>query len=273
VDHYRSVFQLSLFCWSLPKKRGPAAARNFGWRNARGKLIVFVDDDCLADERLAETYWRAFEKEDEGCVAFTGEIRVPVSAKPTDYENNVSLLQTAEFVTANCACSKKCLEKINGFDEAFETAWREDSDLYFRFLKESIPVKHVDEARVTHPVRRVPWGISLKEQQKSQYDALLYKKHPVLFRSRIFKQANWRYYGIILAAIVTFIGISLQNNLALLSGIIWLLLTLSFFVKRLHNTSRSMRHIGEMAVTSMIIPFLSVYWTIYGSIRYRTWYL
>src|SRR4051794_39381252 len=29
--------------------RGPAAARNVGWRAARGGIIAFTDDDCIPD--------------------------------------------------------------------------------------------------------------------------------------------------------------------------------------------------------------------------------
>src|SRR5437763_17126137 len=34
-------------CISLETKRGPAAARNAGWKNANGQLVLFTDDDCI----------------------------------------------------------------------------------------------------------------------------------------------------------------------------------------------------------------------------------
>src|SRR4051812_22121800 len=43
--------------FSLPTRRGPAAARNYGWLGASGKIIAFTDDDCLPDEHwLKELY-------------------------------------------------------------------------------------------------------------------------------------------------------------------------------------------------------------------------
>src|SRR4051794_34077626 len=42
--------------FSLPTKRGPAAARNAGWRSAKGALIVFTDDDCIPDDFFLRGY-------------------------------------------------------------------------------------------------------------------------------------------------------------------------------------------------------------------------
>jgi hypothetical protein len=53
----------------------------------------------------------------------------------------------------------------------------------------------------------------------------------------------------------------------------WFILTMDFARKRLHGTSHSPAHVTEMIVTSMLIPFLSVFWTIYGSIRFKTFFL
>ena len=67
---------------------------------------------------------------------------------------------------------------IGGFDERFPEAWREDSDLQFTLLEQGYTIKPAPQAVVTHPVRPAPWGVGLKMQRKSQFEALLYKKHP-----------------------------------------------------------------------------------------------
>src|SRR3569833_1014945 len=46
--------------YSLDSKRGPAAARNFGWRKALGKLILFTDDDCIPGPWWVRSYWLAY---------------------------------------------------------------------------------------------------------------------------------------------------------------------------------------------------------------------
>ncbi|MEO7001913.1 MAG: glycosyltransferase family 2 protein [Ktedonobacterales bacterium] len=74
---------------------------------------------------------------------------------------NVAQLAHAEFVTANCFYRRDALAEVGGFDECFEVAWREDSDLNFRLLQLGVRLIHVDTAVVTHPVRPAQWGISL----------------------------------------------------------------------------------------------------------------
>lgn len=69
-------------------------------------------------------------------------------------------------------------EKVEGFDERFKAAWREDSDLHFKFLEHNIPINKSEKAVVCHPERKASWGVSVSEQKKSLYNALLYKKHP-----------------------------------------------------------------------------------------------
>lgn len=256
----------------LPEKKGPAAARNFGWQHAAGSLIAFTDDDTLPDRNWISAFYSVYKQELE--IAFTGKVKVPISSTPTDYEKNTAGLETAEFVTANCCCSKAALMKTGGFDERFSMAWREDSDLEFKLLLGKIPIVHVPDAIIVHPVRKAFWGVSLKEQKKGMYNALLYKKFPRLYRKKIQPAPPWNYYIINLSILLLLVGVLTQTKwLALAASVSWLVLVCSFIVKRLKDTSRSFQHVAEMVFTSMVIPFLSVYWQIYGAVKYRVLFL
>jgi glycosyltransferase involved in cell wall biosynthesis len=256
----------------LDRKRGPAAARNLGWRASSGKLVAFTDDDCLPDPLWLQTIWEAYQQEE--LMVYSGRIIVPVPVRPTDYEWNIAQLEHARFVTANCVCTRAALERINGFDERFELAWREDSDLEFKFRQQQIPIQSLQEAIVVHPVRDAAWGVSLREQRKSMFNALLYKKFPQLYRSYIRQRPNWGYYVMILCFALMVLAIPLQaTTMGLAAMALWMLLVGGFIWKRLSHTSHEWPHVLEMVVTSMLIPFLSVYWNLYGAFRYKVLYL
>jgi glycosyltransferase involved in cell wall biosynthesis len=261
----------SLHFFPLPKKAGPAAARNMGWQFAESELVAFTDDDCIPDERWLSSLWNAWQKLEQKYVAFSGRTVVPLpSASPTDYERNIAQLEKAEFITANCACTKAALEKVGGLDEQFTMAWREDSDLQFKFIAASIPVLKIKDAIVTHPVRKAPWGVSIREEKKGMFNALLYKKYPHLYRTKIQSHPPWHYY-LIAFFLLLFIIAVLQKSLWLSVGsaACWFSLTTWFAMKRLAYTSHSIQHILEMFFTSAVIPVLSLYYRLYGAWKYK----
>jgi glycosyltransferase involved in cell wall biosynthesis len=268
VAEFQNNLSPTIILLSLPAKKGPAAARNCGWQNAKGFLIAFTDDDCLPAENWLESIWRHYKSEAE--VVFAGRVIVPVSNNPTDFELNTKGLETGEFVTANCICTKAALHAAGGFDEAFSSAWREDSDLHFKLIKLEIPIVKLNEAVVVHPVRKAPWGISILEQKKTLFNALLYKKHPDLYRQRIKSHPTWRYYLILLFFVVLSVALVFKFKIiSLVACTGWLVLTVAFIVKRLSVSKKTASHVFEMIVTSAVIPFLSIYWTLYGAKKYR----
>lgn len=271
VHAFRASFNnININYLSTDKKAGPAAARNKGWRAAKGALIAFTDDDCIADEQWLEVLLAVHHQHKHICQVFTGRTIVPLTGKPTDFEKNLSHLERAEFITANCACTRSALERVNGFDESFQMAWREDSDLHFKLLRMQIPIGKVNDAIIVHPVKNAKWGISLKEQKKALYNVLLYKKHPGLFRQRIKAQPSFHYYFAVVSLLsAAFAAIMHMNVVALLSLGVWLSITTRFFLERIKGTDHSFRHITEMAVTSALIPVLSVFWTLYGSLKFK----
>jgi glycosyltransferase involved in cell wall biosynthesis len=246
---------------------GPAAARNLGWQAARGAIIAFTDDDTIARADWLQSGLDAFT---EHVDAVWGRIVMPLNGTPTDYELDAKGLETAEFVTANCFCRKRTLEDIGGFDERFRFAWREDADLYFNLLSYSANVVHAPNAVMTHPIRPARWGVSLSQVKKVQFDALLFKKHPALYRQKIRARPRWDFYltvGSLLAAVAA--ALAEQEEAAALAGLLWFALTAQFCIKRLRKTSKKPSHVLEMIVTSILIPPLAVFWRMVGAFKFR----
>lgn len=273
---------------------GPAAARNRGWRAARSTIVAFTDDDCIPQSRWLRTGIEAFDEccarlaeqppaswnatrrqcDERPVTAVCGRIIVPLPPEPTDYERDAAGLEGAEFATANCFYRRDALESIGGFDERFTAAWREDADLFFALLERGYRVACAPEAIVVHPVRPAPWGISIRQQRKSMFNALLYKKHPVLYRERIQAAPPLHYYSITGALVATLAGVASGHARLALAGCgLWLALTGRFCARRVHGASRAPRHMMEMAVTSIIIPPLSIFWRLRGALKFRVLFL
>jgi glycosyltransferase involved in cell wall biosynthesis len=253
---------------ALEEGGGPAAARNAGWHQAIAPIIAFTDDDCLPDPDWLSTGLSAFNDQVTGV---RGRIVVPRAAIPSDYERTIGWLEDAEFVTANCFVRRSALEMVGGFDERFTAAWREDSDLYFTLLERGARFTTAP-AVVIHPVRQAPWGVSIREQRKSAFNALLFKKHPRLYLERIQSGPPWHYYAI-LASLGLMVGSALgtMNPLPIvIFAALWAGLTGAFCFRRIQGTRHTPDHVTEMVVTSILIPPLSVFWRLKGALRYRT---
>jgi hypothetical protein len=169
---------------------------------------------------------------------------------------------------------RAALERIGGFDERFRRAWREDSDLQFRLMQDVGPVGRIATARVQHPVRPEPWGVCLRQQRNTFFDALLFKKHPQLYRERIRKVPPWDYYLVVVASVAApWLAWAGQGRSAAVCALLALALVIWIAVRRLRHTDRSPAHAIEMIVTSALIPFLSVYWRLRGALHFRVLFL
>lgn len=252
-------------------REGPAVARNRGWHAARGTVIAFTDDDTVPDRAWLEEGLRALVAP---AVAAHGRVVVPVPEPPTDYERNTKGLERAGFVTANCFVLKTALEQVNGFDERFRRAWREDADLYFSLIEQVGRVVAAPRALVVHPVRRARWGECLRQHANLVFDALLYKKHPGLYRRRIRARPPLDYYFAVVATLVAAGAIAAGlPRVAAASALLAAIPVAGLAARRLRGTSRHLRHRTEVIVTSLAIPFVAVYWRLRGALRFRVPFL
>lgn len=254
--------------------RGPAVARNCGWRAARAPLVAFTDDDTVADPHWLQQGLLGMRSQ---WLALAGQVRVPAlyapGRRPTDHELMTQGLEHAEFVTANAFVWRAALILVGGFDERFRRPWREDSDLQFR-LEALGPVGRCDAALVWHPVRPERWGVALRQQRNVFFDALLYRKHPRLYRVRLRRRPPWDYYLIVLLSLLALaLALGGWPAGALLGGAAAAALVLGLAWRRLRPTARNPAHVCEVLLTSALIPFLSVYWRLRGALHFRVLFL
>jgi GT2 family glycosyltransferase len=138
-------------------RRGPASARNIGWRLARAPLVAFTDDDCVpASGWLSAGLTRAEE--------FPGAIvQGPTEPDPSEL-GNVSVFSRTirqaqlgpHYETCNIFYPRTLLERLGGFDESFGArSAGEDTDLAWRALGSGGTSVFASDARVLHAVEDV----------------------------------------------------------------------------------------------------------------------
>jgi len=116
--------------------------------------------------------------------------------------------------------------------------------------------------------------VSLKQQKRVVFDALLYKKYPADYRRWIRPQPPWHYY----LAVLILLAMAYAAMRGCMPGVVagataWLVVTGLLCWKRLRATRKSVQHVIEMIATSALIPPVSVFWRVLGACRYRVLFL
>ncbi|RKQ93901.1 HAD superfamily hydrolase (TIGR01509 family) [Solirubrobacter pauli] len=244
--------------------RGPAAARNAGWRATRSDWVVFLDDDVVPPpgwrEALAGDLAAA---RDAG--ATQGRIVVPVGPRPTDWERNVAGLQDAQWATADMAYRREALAAVGGFDERFPRAYREDADLGLRVVEAGWTI--VRGVRyVVHPVGEAPASISLRKQAGNADDVLMHRLHGPGWRARagVPKGRRPRHLAIAAAGVGALAAAPLHRRLAGALGAAWLAGTAELAWARIKPGPRTGREVATMTWTSGAMPFFATGWWLRG---------
>ena len=157
---------------------GPAAARNTGWRASQAEWIVFLDDDVVPERDWLDRLAADLRAARPHVAGSQGRVRVPLPSdrRPTDWERNVSGLETAAWATADMAYRRAALAAVGGFDERFPRAFREDADLALRIRAAGYELVR-GRREVVHSVRAAGRLESVRLQAGNRDDVLMRALH------------------------------------------------------------------------------------------------
>ncbi|WP_307789333.1 HAD-IIIA family hydrolase [Mycolicibacterium baixiangningiae] len=249
--------------------RGPAAARNTGWRATNTRWVCFVDDDVVpgpgwltalaADLRGADT---------AGAAGTQAVVEVPTveGRRATDDEKRTRRLADARWITADMAYRRDVLIAVGGFDERFPRAYREDSDLALRITLQDNRILQ-GARRSTHPVARASLMSSVRAQIGNRDNALMRRKHGRRWRSSI-GEGRGRLPAhtatTAAAATATLAALRRHRRTAAGAAAAWAALTLEFAARRFLAGPHTVSEAGRMLLTSALIPPVAGYHRVRG---------
>jgi mycofactocin system glycosyltransferase len=148
------------------RPRGPAAARNAGWRAAATELVAFVDADVVPEPGWLAPLLAHFDDAEVAAVAprivaATGDVQpgwlaaYEQARSPLDLGPDPSPVRPKARVpyvpTAALVVRRRALAGVGGFDEAMHVG--EDVDLVWRLHDAGWTVRYEPSSRVGHPAR------------------------------------------------------------------------------------------------------------------------
>jgi HAD superfamily hydrolase (TIGR01662 family) len=253
--------------------RGPAAARNVGWRHARTEWVSFLDDDVLPDDD-----WPARLAEDlaglaADVAASQGRVRVPLPAdrRATDWERLTAGLADARWITADISYRRSALVRVGGFDERFPRAFREDADLALRVEDDGGRLV-VGDRWITHPVRPVDDWVSLRTQAGNADDPLMTRLHGRDWyeRAGAIRGRRSRHVAMTVAgASALALAAARRPRLAALAAAGWLAGGVELAWARIAPGPRDRAEVRRMVLTSFAIPPAATWHTLRGQWQHR----
>jgi histidinol-phosphate phosphatase family protein len=239
--------------------RGPAAARNVGWRAVEPPTdwVVFVDDEVVRGrDWTGGVRGDLRQPPDVGGVQARITVPLPADRRPTDWERVTRGLADAAWITADMAYRRTALVQVGGFDERFPRAFREDADLALRVQRNGWRLVR-GSRETTHPVRPADRWASVRTQAGNGDDVLMRRLHGPHWRSAAHAPAGRRRRHLTVTAagvIAMAAAVSRRPAAAAVATAVWAAGTGELAWARIAPGPRDRAEVSTMLLTSIAIP-------------------
>lgn len=170
---------------------GAVRARNTGAMLAQGKIIAFIDDDCLPDSQWllnARSYFK-----DSRVLGLEGTIESNHLEDPAYRPVTNVGFEGIGFMTANLFVRSSVFQFLGGFDLQFEHPhFREDTDLGWR-IQSLGKIPYAKDVSVFHPAlsRHIERESAQERAKFFCKDAILFQKHEEKYRQLFFAERHF----------------------------------------------------------------------------------
>ncbi len=181
-------------------KKGVAAGRNTGVREASMRYVAFIDGDCTAPAdwlcilAAGFEHWKACDARlvavggtnvaPDEADAFVRAIAVALDSFPGSFNSAqgkqfCDACHVPSLATLNVLYDKAAIDAVGGFDETLQSE-AEDADLNFRLRRQGGCMVFLPESRVMHWMRATPrlWWQNMVRYGRGR--ARLLKRHPAM---------------------------------------------------------------------------------------------
>jgi GT2 family glycosyltransferase len=214
VESYESPYRLRSI-WA--PNSGRAAARNRGINEARGEVLIMIDDDLELTPKFIEAHYSAHAAAPKLGVLGAAPIFIDEYSKPTTRymadEFNSRLdkkmsdpnyrFEIWDFYSGNFSIHRYDLREVGGFNELFKLYGYEDIELAQRLIKSGIKIVFNSDALCTQYCDDDFRSLAMKTISAGKTAVLLVNMHPEIiselkFREYYFTGWKWRSLRLIL---------------------------------------------------------------------------
>jgi glycosyltransferase involved in cell wall biosynthesis len=184
LQEFKAPYDLILI---RQEKSGLAAGRNKGIKKAEGDIILFIDDDVLADPNLIKEHFLFHERHPNSIVK--GWVNhVEKAERPAKPKWTWKDFSTAAFWTSNVSVKKSDLLKAGLFDEDFKEYGWEDLELGLRLKQLGLATRYNPKAIGYHykkKLKETDIPSLLKQAEAKGRTAVLFVKKQPVWRAKL----------------------------------------------------------------------------------------